>query len=168
RADDLKSAVQRLGQEPPSGRQLLLLKFMGLIAPPPGSSLLLRIRSVLLILALVIVLLGIGFGIVELIALPFGGIALGGGIVLGGLVTIAILGVPAVSRRRSRARGCVSSTTPTGRRAPTSWSSPATTSSPTPSCAPPRRRCCAGRRSSARLATRTSRCPTGRGPAAER
>jgi hypothetical protein len=77
---------------------------MGLIAPPPGSSVLLRIRSVLLILALIIVLLGIGFGIVELIALPFGGIALGGGIVLGVLVTIAILGVLAMWGRRRQAK----------------------------------------------------------------
>jgi hypothetical protein len=104
RADDPKSAVERLGQAPPSGRQLLLLKFMGLIAPPPGSSIVLRIRSVLLILALIIILLGIGFGIVELIALPFGGIALGGGIVLGVLATIAILGVLAMWGRRRQAK----------------------------------------------------------------
>ena len=30
RPDDLKQAVERLGQEPPSNRQLLLLRFMGL------------------------------------------------------------------------------------------------------------------------------------------
>ena len=29
-----------LGQEPPSGRQLLTLRFMGLVAPPPGASIL--------------------------------------------------------------------------------------------------------------------------------
>ena len=34
RPDDLKTAVERLGQAPPTGRQLLLLRLMGLIAPP--------------------------------------------------------------------------------------------------------------------------------------
>src|ERR671916_1578337 len=37
RPDDLKEAVEKLGQTPPSGRQLFLLRIMGLIAPPPGS-----------------------------------------------------------------------------------------------------------------------------------
>src|SRR5207244_12857564 len=52
RPDDLKQAVERLGQEAPSGRQMLMLRFMGLVAPPPGSSLVIRIRSVPLLLAL--------------------------------------------------------------------------------------------------------------------
>src|ERR671926_845865 len=37
RADDLKEAVQRLGQAPPSGRQLMLLRIMGLIAPAQNA-----------------------------------------------------------------------------------------------------------------------------------
>src|SRR5437016_6117110 len=37
RADDLKEAVERLGQTPPSNRQLMVLRLMGLLAPPPGS-----------------------------------------------------------------------------------------------------------------------------------
>src|SRR5881398_464279 len=53
RPDDLKQAVERLGQAPPSSRQLLLLRFMGLVAPPPGAPFLLRARGILLILALV-------------------------------------------------------------------------------------------------------------------
>src|SRR5919202_4288856 len=44
RAGDLKEAVEKLGHEAPSGRQLLALRFMGLLAPPPGSSILVRIR----------------------------------------------------------------------------------------------------------------------------
>jgi hypothetical protein len=104
RPDDLKSAVERLGQAPPSGRQLLALRFMGLVAPPPGSSIFLRIRSILLILALIVILLAIGFGIVELIALPFGGIAIGGALVLGLIVVIAILGVLAMWGRRRQAK----------------------------------------------------------------
>src|SRR5205814_4170185 len=57
RPDDLRAAVERLGQAPPSSRQLLLLRLMGLLAPPPGSSPLLRVRGILILLALVIVLL---------------------------------------------------------------------------------------------------------------
>src|SRR5512144_3434099 len=49
RPDDLKAAVERLGQAPPSNRQLLLLRFMGLLAPPQGASLAVRARGILLI-----------------------------------------------------------------------------------------------------------------------
>src|SRR5205814_10279476 len=37
RPDDLKQAVERLGQAPPSNRQLLLLRVMGLLAPPASA-----------------------------------------------------------------------------------------------------------------------------------
>src|SRR4051812_3407305 len=103
RPDDLKQAVERLGQTPPSNRQLLLLRFMGLVAPPPGSSPLLRVRGFLLILLLVIVLLAIGLGVVELVALPFGGVGLAGGLLLGLLVVVIALGVLALFGRRRQA-----------------------------------------------------------------
>ncbi len=35
RAGDLKDAVERLGQTPPSGRQMFALRAMGLLVPPP-------------------------------------------------------------------------------------------------------------------------------------
>src|SRR5258705_12673759 len=57
RPDDLKAAVERLGQTPPSSRQLLLLRFMSLVAPPEGAPLWLRIRGIALILLLVVLLL---------------------------------------------------------------------------------------------------------------
>src|SRR5471032_2473259 len=41
RPDDLRQAVERLGQTPPTNRQLMMLRLMGLVVPPPGSSLLL-------------------------------------------------------------------------------------------------------------------------------
>jgi hypothetical protein len=52
------------------------------------------------------VLLAIGLGLVELIALPFGGLGLAPGILLGLFVVIAALGVVAAigRRRRSQAR----------------------------------------------------------------
>jgi hypothetical protein len=100
RAGDLKTSMERLGQAPPSGRQLALLRLMGLIAPPPGSPILLRIRGVLLIILIVVALVAIGLGIVELIALPFGGIGLGGGILLGVVLVIAVLAILALAGRR--------------------------------------------------------------------
>jgi hypothetical protein len=103
RAGDLKTAVERLGQAPPTNRQLMALRFMGLLAPPPGSSILLRARSILLILLLIIAILGIGTGIVELISLPFGGLGIGGAIVLGFIVAVGALAVLAMfGRRRQR------------------------------------------------------------------
>src|SRR6185312_350670 len=104
RAGDLKDAVTRLGQTPPSDRQLLMLRFMGLVAPPPGSSVLLRLRGYLLILGIVIALLAIGLGLAELVSLPFGGVSLGGGIYLGIVIVIAVLGVMALLGRRKQAR----------------------------------------------------------------
>src|SRR5436853_3863236 len=104
RPDELKEAVEKLGQAPPSGRQLLLLRVMGLISPPPGSSLLLRARGMALLLALVIVLIALAFGLVELVALPFGGISTGGAILLGVVVLIAVLGVLTLFGRRRQAR----------------------------------------------------------------
>jgi len=103
RADDLKEAVERLGQAPPSNRQLMVLRLMGLLAPPPGSGALLRARGVLLIVLLVVALLGLGFGVVKLVALPFGGIGTGGAILLGLIVIAAALGVLAFFGRRRQA-----------------------------------------------------------------
>jgi hypothetical protein len=104
RAGDLKEAVTRLGQTPPSDRQLLMLRLMGLVAPPPGSSPLARLRGFALILGLVVALLLIGLGLAELIFLPFDGISLVGGIFVGLVIVIAILGVLALLGRRRQAR----------------------------------------------------------------
>ncbi len=46
RPDDLKVAVERLGQEAPSSRQLFLLRVAGLLAPPPGAGWLARVRGI--------------------------------------------------------------------------------------------------------------------------
>jgi hypothetical protein len=103
RPDDLKAAMERLGQAPPSGRQLMMLRIMGLIAPPQNAPWYMKLRGVLLILAVVIVLLAIGFGIVKLVALPFGGAGTGGALLLGLLLIIVVLGVLVlVGRRRQQ------------------------------------------------------------------
>jgi hypothetical protein len=104
RPDDLKEAVEKLGQTPPTGRQLFGLRVMGLIAPAPGASALTRIRGILLLIALVVVLLGIGFGLVELISLPFGRLGVAPAVLLGFLLVVAVISVLAVvGRRRARA-----------------------------------------------------------------
>jgi tetratricopeptide (TPR) repeat protein len=106
RAGDLKEAVERLGQAPPSGRQLFALRAMGLLVPPGSAGILARIRGVLLILLLIIALLAVGTGIVELISLPFGGLSVAPSVLLGLFVVIAALGIAAAvgRRRRDRAR----------------------------------------------------------------
>jgi hypothetical protein len=104
RAGDLKDSLEKLGQEAPSGRQLLALRFMGLIAPPPGASVVMRIRGIALAILIVILLLAIGLGLVELISLPFGGVSLPGGVLLGFLLVLAVLGVLALVGRRRQAK----------------------------------------------------------------
>jgi hypothetical protein len=106
RPDELREAMEKLGQEPPSNRQLLLLRLMGTIAPPPNSSIWLRIRGFAVLILLVIVLVAIGFGLAKLIALPFGGVGTLGGILLGLVIVAAVLGVLALlgRRRQDKAR----------------------------------------------------------------
>jgi uncharacterized integral membrane protein len=106
RPDDLKQAVERLGQAPPSNRQLLLLRAMGFLAPAANAPWYLKVRGFALILLLIVVLLALGFGIVKLVALPFGGVGTGLGIILGLVVIAIVLGVLALfgRRRQQRAR----------------------------------------------------------------
>jgi hypothetical protein len=104
RAGDLKSAVERLGQTPPTGRQLFALRAMGLLIPPGSAGIIARLRGIVLIILLIIALLAIGLGIVELISLPFGGLGLAPAILLGLFVVIAALGIAAAFGRRRRDR----------------------------------------------------------------
>jgi hypothetical protein len=103
RPDDLREAMDRLGQAPPSGRQLLVLRLLALVNPPPGSSTLLRARGVLLIVFLIALLLGIGFGIVFGIGQAAGGISVATAVPLGLVVVIAALGVLTLVGRRRQA-----------------------------------------------------------------
>jgi hypothetical protein len=103
RPDDLKAAMERLGQAPPSGRQLMILRLLALLNPPPGSGALTRVRGVLLILLLVVALLAVGLGVVELVSLPLGGVGVGAGIALGGVVVALVLGIMAFFGRRRQA-----------------------------------------------------------------
>ena len=114
RPDDLKAAVEKLGQAPPSSRQLFMLRLMGLVAPPQSAGMLLRVardphpdrprgrccsRS--------------ASAWRSSIALPFGGVGTIGAILLGLLI---VAGGPGRARAASDAadrRGC----RPSGRRA---------------------------------------------------
>ncbi|MBA2764931.1 MAG: hypothetical protein H0U42_09665 [Thermoleophilaceae bacterium] len=103
RPDDLKAAVEKLGQEAPSGRQLMLLRLMGLISPPPGAGGLARARGFAVLALIVVILLAIGYGIATLALLPFGGVSTAGTAVVGLLIVILVLGGLAyVGRRRQR------------------------------------------------------------------
>jgi hypothetical protein len=106
RPDELREAMEKLGQEPPSNRQLMLLRLMGLIAPPPNSSVLIRMRGFGVLILLVIALVAIGFGLATLISLPFGGVGTIGAILIGLLIVAAALGVLALvgRRRQDKAR----------------------------------------------------------------
>ena len=104
RAGDLKSAVERLGQAPPTGRQLFALRAMGLLIPPGSAGIVARVRGIVLIILLIVALIAIGLGIVELISLPFGGLGLAPGILLGLFLVITALGIAAAFGRRRRDR----------------------------------------------------------------
>ncbi len=104
RPDDLKAAVERLGQQAPSGRQLFLLRLMGLLAPAQGAPRSAKVRSFAIILAIVVVLLLVGFGLVKLIALPFGGTGTGTSIIFGFVLIVALLTILALFGRRRQAK----------------------------------------------------------------
>jgi hypothetical protein len=104
RPDELRDAMEKLGQEAPSGRQMFMLRMMGLLVPPASAGVLARIRGVLLILVLVIALLAIGTGIVQAIGLIFGGIGLGSSIFFGFVLVVVVIGVLVLLGRRRQAR----------------------------------------------------------------
>jgi hypothetical protein len=106
RAGDLKVAAEKLGQTPPTGRQLLALRVMGVIAPPPSAGIARRIGGILILLVAIVLAILIGWGIVQLVALPFGGIGTAVSFFWSFLLLLVVLGVLIVfgRRRQKRAR----------------------------------------------------------------
>jgi hypothetical protein len=104
RPDELRDAMEKLGQEAPSGRQMFMLRMMGLLVPPSSAGMIARIRGILLILALVIALLAVGTGIVQLIGLIFGGIGVGSSVFFGFLLCVVVLAVLVMLGRRRQAK----------------------------------------------------------------
>lgn len=104
RPDDLKAAVEKLGQQAPSSRQLFVLRLMGLISPPQGASRLMKIRGGLIILSLVVVLMAIGFALAKLLLLPVGGGSTFGAFGFGLVIVVVALAVLAFVGKRKQAR----------------------------------------------------------------
>jgi hypothetical protein len=104
RPDELRDAMEKLGQEAPSGRQLFMLRLMGLLIPPGSAGVWARVRGILLIFLLVIALLAIGTGIVQGIGLIFGGIGIGSSVFFGFLLVVIALGVLVMFGRRRQAK----------------------------------------------------------------
>jgi hypothetical protein len=104
RADDLKKATERLGVEAPTNRQLRGLQFMGLILPTKSAGTLARVRGVVLITVLIVAILALGFGIVKLVALPFGGLSLDLSIFYGLALVVVAIGVLVYYGRRRQKR----------------------------------------------------------------
>jgi hypothetical protein len=102
--DELKEAMEKLGQQAPSGRQMFMLRMMGLLIPPASAGIAARVRGILLIIALVLVLLAVGFGVVKLVALPFGGIGTASAIFFGFLLVVVAIAVLVLLGRRRQAR----------------------------------------------------------------
>jgi hypothetical protein len=104
RADDLKAATEKLGVEAPTTRQLRGLRFMGLIMPGKNASFRLRARGVLAVIVLIVGILALGFGIVKLVSLPFGGIATDLNIFYGIALVVVAIGALAYFGRRKQKR----------------------------------------------------------------
>jgi hypothetical protein len=104
RPDDLKDALEKLGQAPPSNRQLFLLRVMGLLIPPQGAGIVARVRGIVLLILLVLLLLAVGFALAKLIALPFGGAGTGSAVFFGFLIVIIALGALVFFGRRRQAK----------------------------------------------------------------
>ena len=87
-----------------SNRQLLGLKFLRLVAPPASAGILPRIRGILVVILLIVAVLLVGFGIVKLIALPFGGLSLDLSIFYTIVVVLVAFGALAYFGRRRQRR----------------------------------------------------------------
>jgi hypothetical protein len=103
RAGDLKVATEKLGGTPPTNRQLLMLRVMGVIAPPPSAGLPRRIGGVALVIAAIVLVIVLGWAIVKLVTLPFGPDLGNTAWFYGFLLVVVVLGVLAFfGRRRQR------------------------------------------------------------------
>src|SRR5690349_7155504 len=103
RPQDLKAAAEKLGQTPPSNRQLLVLQLMGLIAPPSSAGIARRIGGILLLIVLIVAVLALGWAIVYGVSQIFGGISATISVFWGFLLVAVVIGVLAFFGRRRQA-----------------------------------------------------------------
>ena len=104
RPDDLKRATERLGVEGPTTKQLRGLRLMGLLIPPSSAGILARVRGIVLLIALLVAVLAIGFGIVKLIELPAGAASTSASAGYAVLLVLVALGALAYFGRRRQKR----------------------------------------------------------------
>jgi membrane protein implicated in regulation of membrane protease activity len=74
------------------------------VAPPASAGTLARVRGILIVVVLIIAILLLGFGIVNLVSLPFGGISLDLGIFYGLVLVLVAVGVLMYFGRRRQQR----------------------------------------------------------------
>src|SRR5215217_8139905 len=96
RAGDLKVAAEKLGQTPPTSRQLLALRLMGIVAPPPSAGIPRRVGGILILILAIVVAILLGWAIVKLVELPFGRIGTRVSFFWGFLLICVVLRVPIV------------------------------------------------------------------------
>jgi hypothetical protein len=102
RPDDLKVAVERLGQTAPPRKHMVILRLLSFIVPPPGSHILIRLRGFASIFLIIVLLLAVGAGLVKLVSWPFGGLSWPASVLLGLFVAIAAISIMFVFGRRKR------------------------------------------------------------------
>ena len=100
RPDALKSSLERLGQEAPSGRQLFMLRILSIVAPPASAGTWARVRGVLLVLLFIIGVFLLAFGIVSLILWPIADVGVGPRIFYSFLLVAAVFGGLFINGRR--------------------------------------------------------------------
>ena len=104
RPDALKASMEKLGQEAPGRWQLMMLRVMGIVAPPKSAGLWARIRGILAVLLFIFALVAAAYGIVSLITwvVP-GSISWGPRLFWSWVLLFAAIGVLfLVGRRRQR------------------------------------------------------------------
>jgi|SRR5579875_429100 len=103
RPDDYREAVERLGGEVPTGWSMFGFRLLGLIAPPASAGLVARLRGIVLALALVALIVGVGFGIIFGIGTAAGGISVPFSVFWGFILMACVLAVmAAIGRRRQK------------------------------------------------------------------
>jgi hypothetical protein len=103
RADDYAEAVGRLGGDVPTGWSMFGLRLLGLVAPPASAGIVARLRGIFLAIALVVLIIALGFGIVYGIGSAAGGISVAFSVFWGFVLMACVLAVMAyIGRRRQK------------------------------------------------------------------
>ena len=126
RADDFKVAAERAGAPPISAWQLRGMRLLGLVAPPASAGRVARVRGIALVVALILLVLLIAFGIVSLIAAAAGGESIDLRIFWSFVLLVIAFGVLAFfGRRRQRRAEAARAEQMASRRSPLTRSGPA-------------------------------------------